>query len=332
MVLSKQTLLYLSFFFLVAYSPTSPSLAYYFPDYLADMIDHFQNKAYFGQFLAYVWGEKALMNSAHIKWHNALYLQHLFTPSGVHLSSLLVLLKLSKKRGRFYHSLEFIVLFLTLFPQGLYPLKRIALLRICTKINQLLFNNKFSLASVFFLSFALDFFWGNYHLNSISFALSYLFIGSLILLESKNFFRFIYFLFCAQLLVAIIFHQPFHPLAFIMGMILSALFALIFPILIAGLLTYTFLPNFSEYFLALYTKILKASYHPLLFKGAVINHLLWLSLIFIISLKINWRKKALLLGITFSLCPNLGNAPEKYSGFNQKKKYPQYVRRSLRDL
>jgi hypothetical protein len=332
MVLNKQTILYLSFFLLISLSPEHIPLPYYFPDYLADMIDHFKNKSYFGQFLAYVWGEKAFMTYKHIEWHNSLYLQHLFTPSGVHLSSLLILLKLSSKKGRIYHALEFLLLILTFIPVGLYPLKRIALFRLCSKINQLMFSKKFSEYSVFITAFAIDFFLGNYSQNPMSFALSYLFIGTLLLFDSKNLIRFFFTLFMAQILVSIIFFKPFYPIAFFIGMLLSALFALLFPLLIAGLLTYTFFPNFSEYFLALYTKILGFFYHPFVFKWEMLNHLLWLSLILIMSLKLDSRKKIVSMLLILLICPDLGNAPEKFSGFYQKKKYPQYVRRSLSDL
>lgn len=162
--------------------------------------------------------------------HNDLNLQHLMTPSGLHLTSLLIIF------GFFFKTQSFQFCFLILLGLFLYPyagldsFKRMIIFGLFRK-NPL---KSFSLKSSFVLTFIVAFTLGHYFENPLSFCLSFIFIGALIM--SKN--RLVTFLLLAflQVILANWFERNFSFLGIFWGLSLSLVSPLLFPLLLLELL------------------------------------------------------------------------------------------------
>jgi hypothetical protein len=151
--------------------------------------------------------------------YRSLGLAHIFTPSGFHLSALLVpMMKL------IHHSklrlLILLVVCLGIFQlQGQAALKRMGLI----KIAQHLFTKR----AGFIVALLLDVMFGSFQKNPLSFTYSFLFLG---IIYSAGRRTFIYF-FLAQGLLAYFQAGPISPFLIILSPILNLSFALVLPIL-----------------------------------------------------------------------------------------------------
>lgn len=192
-----------------------------------------------------------------------LNLQHLFTPSGLHLSSVFLILGplffLFKRKYKFKikKSVELCISFVPFFLGPYYSLQRIASLRLG---SFLLKRYGLSPYIIFILVFGLDFLFGTYSKSPLSFSYSFLFLGILIALWDKGKIQLIAGLAGGQLIISLIQFEYFYPNAPILNFFLSSLFTFLFPVLAIGLILKGFpSPAFYESICGWYLSIVERS-------------------------------------------------------------------------
>ena len=177
---------------------------------------------------AYVLGEKSNLTYKEIKAHKRLHLMHLFTPSGMHLTALLCLPAWFLRRRR----KTFLLILASIFAAclGLGALESFR--RMCLVLGVSRIARRFSFATIA-LGFGLDLLIGFWQRGaftpSISWSMSLLFMGTIVLqrFESK---RSLYMgLLGAQALVGLAFNQAVYPLGLLLSWMMVALFPLFFP-------------------------------------------------------------------------------------------------------
>lgn len=153
-------------------------------------------------------------------------LYHLFTPSGLHLTAILLpfFFFLKKNHSKLLKSLLILVLLPAFWLEKFYSLKRMCLFHIL----KLLFP-KLNFRTIFILTFFLNFLWGGWNQSPLSFALSYLFFGSIIFSKTKK--QILSHLFFSQMLVASLFEDYFSPFGFLIGQLFNLSFSLFFPVI-----------------------------------------------------------------------------------------------------
>lgn len=185
-------------------------------------------------------------------------LMHLFTPSGLHLSFLgwLIWQLIPSSIAVFL----WLIIGLSSYQLHLLAIARISLIQLI-KNASLLTQWKFNPFSLFLLAFTLDFFIGTYHVSHLSFFYSFLFLGSLYAAvdkgEKKYFFLYLLY---SQFFLAIITQQVFYPIHSLLGLILSSIFSLIFPLFLFSALTQT-LWSLSEWPIQIMTELLEFTDH-----------------------------------------------------------------------
>ena len=147
---------------------------------------------------------------------------HLLTPSGIHLSSLLLFIFLFLRR-KFHKFIYFILLFIFMPLTGFYSLKRIIIFHIlkCFKISN---------QNSFILTFLIDILIGGYASSPLSFAFSFLCWGVIIFTQGSRF-KLIYNLFLCQLIISYFTNFPINPISIIINPIFTSLFSFVFPLL-----------------------------------------------------------------------------------------------------
>lgn len=177
---------------------------------------------------SYLYGEKSCVPKKVKEQHRILGLYHLMTPSGMHLSSLLIPAKKFIQLFKIHQHMSVLFIFcIWAFVQTLekyYSLKRMSHLYIIKALMPKI-SNRISIAFMI----ALDLISSNAFLSPLSFALSCMFI--IIIFESRsNAERFFYFL-LAQATIAIIFKQSFYPIGSLLGFGVGIIFCFIFPLI-----------------------------------------------------------------------------------------------------
>jgi hypothetical protein len=153
--------------------------------------------------------------------YQQLGLKHLFTPSGFHLSAVLLpFLKISNSL-RYHLLLLTLIGLLLLFLPGLGALKRMVLI----KGNQKLWGLK----SGFVLALLLDMLWGSFQSSALSFSYSFLFLG--IIYSGARGVGLIFWFFIAQIILSYFQGSAISPLLFLFSPILSFAFGLAMPVL-----------------------------------------------------------------------------------------------------
>ncbi|TNF26351.1 MAG: hypothetical protein EP319_14095 [Deltaproteobacteria bacterium] len=179
-------------------------------------------------------GDKTRLRKEMKRKFKLLGIYHLFTPSGLHLSSLfLPLFFLLKKRpSKFLRLLISGMLLIPFAFEKFYSLKRMCLFHLI-KILFPKMNNR----TVFILVFILDLIRGGYNDSPLSYGLSFLFLGSILL--STHLWSLMMTLFFSQMLVASLFGDFFSPLGFLAGQFLTMIFSTLFPFLVLSSLTFS---------------------------------------------------------------------------------------------
>lgn len=151
--------------------------------------------------------------------YKSLGLNHLFTPSGFHLSAVMLpFMKLIKNKT--YHLWVLLLIAGGIFcMQGQGALKRMALI----KLNQQLFGQK----AGFIFALCLDILFGSFMESPLSFVYSFMFLG---IIYSGNGWLFLWFFF-AQSLIAYFSGDLISPLIMFLSPLLNAAFALAMPLL-----------------------------------------------------------------------------------------------------
>lgn len=195
--------------------------------------------------------------------HRALGLQHLFTPSGMHLTSILLAFNFILNR-LFKHKKILIIINILLsaslfFLPELYPLKRMAILRLFILFLTFYAKEK-NIFALFLISFFLDFLWGTYRYNPLSFTLSFLFLGTVLAMSESPPIYLPFAILGANIFIAYFFHQKIYLIAPFFNAILNSLFIFVFPGIVAGYITrITFL---WEWPMMIYNWFIHAFYWP----------------------------------------------------------------------
>ena len=212
--------------------------------------------------LSYTTGDRIGL-SKHVKdVHNQLYIMHLFTPSGIHLSSiylvLLPLLALIKKRNRkFYHFTLAFTALLPLFLPGFYSMKRVAMLRTISSLAKLA-NFNVSLWWSFIGAFSLDLLFGALSKSPLSFIYSFLFLGAIISVSKSPQSHFIIALIGGQFLINFINNGSVNILGVLLGIFATSIFSILFPIIFFYYLFCRYLPVYlAEWPINLYFTLLE---------------------------------------------------------------------------
>lgn len=187
---------------------------------------------------AYLTGNTKKISHDLMDKHKGLFLLHLFTPSGLHLSSFFLFWKLLifffRRRKRLYQLLLVLPCLGPFFLPGTYSLHRMALFKLgCLKTKK---KDPSVLFRIYLLTFIIDYYWGDYKLSPLSFAYSFLFFGSLISVVGQKKRYFVFALLCSQMLASMNFYGPFNLLSFLSGIFLSSIFVLLFPSMLMAFL------------------------------------------------------------------------------------------------
>lgn len=192
-------------------------------------------------------GEKRWLNPKTRKLHRQFNLTHLFTPSGLHFSALMLLV-------RFFVRSRWLKICLYLAPLtlgGLHSCKRVGLL-----FGVREFFPKISLYALFLGVMALDYAFGTYRQSPASFLYSFIFLGVFITMGASTQLRVFLNLICANIIISYVFQTPLAPWGVFWGLLLTPLFSLFFPLLFLNLIL-PFLAPLSHFILTAWFYVLE---------------------------------------------------------------------------
>ncbi len=248
----KLIIVYLCFIFL--YTTAQNTGPRYFkksdvPKYFLYIKKKFKSKENANLFFAYTTGlTKKKLSRRTKRNHRTFFLNHLFTPSGLHLSSFLSFILIFKKLS----FLKYFVFILPFFLNGFYSLKRIGGIQI---INSIFSVKRFY---IFLFVFLFDYIFGSYRHSPLSFTYSFLFLGCFYSVDKKiieilQLKRIIISIIFAQVLLCFLTGNFINPINTFLGFLLSSLFSLFFPILVLTLL-FPFFPliSISEFLISFF--------------------------------------------------------------------------------
>lgn len=223
-------------------------------------IKELKDKRATGMLVALVLGEKRYLNRKFKNKLKLMALNHLVTPSGLHLTSLFLLVfplfQLFKKKKRFIEILlvGILTFFIYQLPE-LYSLKRVTLYRLTSLIIKPM---GFSSFSSFLLVFGLDFFFGTYQYSPLSFSLSYLFLGLILSSLKEVKIKIPLLLSLAQIIIAYLFDRPTYPISLVLNSLISLLFGFYYPFLFFSFLVKWTTP--MAFLIGLFDKVILYAY------------------------------------------------------------------------
>ncbi|MBF0312496.1 MAG: hypothetical protein HQK50_02330 [Oligoflexia bacterium] len=222
-------------------------------------------------------------------------LNHLFTPSGIHLTSLLLLLwplslffKQKADRLRFRRYATLALCFLVLFLPGLYPLKRLAILRWAVFLIGKFFHYK-DYFIIFLLWSFLDIailMLGTFYYSPGSFVYSFLFVGTI--LATKDIYP--KMLMClalvgAQIIISFFQQTPLAPLGVVINFILTLIFEFLYPLMFCLLLPLPYFEKILEKVIGVFYYFIHHGAHYALECGIVFCSFSILLLVLLLSAK-----------------------------------------------
>jgi len=212
--------------------------------YKKDEFAKFLSPEQSGAIIAYTLGDKSGLSRKTKKGHKNLNLLHLFTPSGIHLSSiafiLLPVIFLLRKLTPMLPCLFFFTLYTLAFMlPGYWSIKRIILLKAFH-----LFPKELDSFTIFLLAFTFDFFFGTYKYSPLSFIYSFLFLGIIFSMKDFPKISFLYFIFIAQLIICYFQKETLFILSPLLGILLTLLFSFCFPFFFGAIILQPLIPTF----------------------------------------------------------------------------------------
>ncbi|MBL6988487.1 MAG: hypothetical protein ISR65_01840 [Bacteriovoracaceae bacterium] len=186
--------------------------------------------------MSYVTGDKLRLTKKVKVAHRNLALYHLFTPSGIHLSSILIFifpfLYLIKKKSKLAHAavITAVCLLPFLLFSKFYSIKRMSILRLLNFYGSKV-SDRIPIFAIFILTFIIDFFFGTYDQSPLSFMYSFLFLGIILSTTHKPKSYLMFALLGGQVIIAYFQLRTLTTTGFIFGFFLTGLFGLIFPLI-----------------------------------------------------------------------------------------------------
>ena len=182
------------------------------------ILHSYKDKKTAGFHYALLTGDKGRLNRQTKKAFQKLFLLHFLTPSGLHLGFLISILCFFSRKLLWITPLLFLL-------DGFYAAKRVLCLFYLNRFH----SNRMA---IFFFFFTLDFFFGSFAKNPLSFSLSFLFLG--IIYTNKSFHSLFFYFMGAQILVSFFFEQSFSLIGYTLGFLLTPLLAITFPLYLTG--------------------------------------------------------------------------------------------------
>lgn len=259
---------------------------------------------------AFLTGQKSGISPMAQKSFNDLELNFLFSPSGLHLASLMALFIFFVKK--FKHKkltkiFQLVFLLAALFLPYL-AIKRIVCFRILL-IAQSYLKKRIPVEVLFLLTFFISFLLGHYQESPLGFILSFLYMGTFIALSEKSKFILVLGLFSSHLLLNFFSGSEISFLALIFNIPLIALFTFLLPFFYLYLFTFKLI-HFNWIELIVRFFIVTTNMMAKLLLGSFMSSTLFLMLaIWVILLK----KKKRYLVVLFFLHANLANSPALFS-------------------
>ena len=182
----------------------------------------------------YVLGHKKGISKKIKDAHKRLLIMHLFTPSGLHFSSILLFFwpffSFLKKRKKvlFIFSYTSICL-LPFLVDGFFSIKRICLFQILKSIKQ---NGNFKNIEnfhLFILTFLIDFCLGSFDKSPLSFSYSFLFLGLIFANKKFRGKKLIPYFAGAQVIISFFSKEGFYLFGIINSFLLTSIFSFLFP-------------------------------------------------------------------------------------------------------
>lgn len=170
---------------------------------------------------SYLLGQKKGLDRKLKKAHHKLHLLHLMTPSGLHLSMGLYFFKKFIKRKIVIQCLLLAMIVLTTFLGDYFALRRMAF---------------YGLTKNFMGTFLIDLFLGGFHASPFSYALSFLFIGIILINRDRPKKKLARDFVLAQIIIALFFEQKVYPLGFLIGFFLTPIISFGFPLFLLDFL------------------------------------------------------------------------------------------------
>ncbi len=226
-------------------------------------------------------------------------LSFLLSPSGIHLSAVLLLLgfflkKIKQKWIRHISQSLFLISFLFL-PQ-FFSLKRLVILRLVLKVN-FFAKLKFPFEKVYLLTFIISFIIGHFHASPLSFIYSFMFLGTFFSLRDYPKMILILGLFSSQLIIALFMGEHVSLIAIAVGLIGSALFGLLFPFVLLFFASFwIFQINWIEPLISFFLSFVKTS--SVLLQGSFTSSSIFLILATGTLLHASYSRKKM---VTFAL-------------------------------
>lgn len=175
---------------------------------------------------AYLLGDKKAISRKLIKIHKELGIMHFMTPSGLHLSTLLIIVSLIIRKSIVSFGITLILLIILGDYTHLDSFKRMCLFTVIKKNPLVKINNKQS----FILTFTYYFIQGQYFENPLSFSLSFLFLSILVFSSSRK--EMITTIILIQMLISFYFGQSYYLLGSLYGLMLTFSSIIIFPLIL----------------------------------------------------------------------------------------------------
>lgn len=190
---------------------------------------------------SYLTGEKEKLNKALINQHKQMQLSHLLTPSGLHLSALILLIKffinpLKRLSPFFFYFFYFSTILTPFYFPKLWACKRMTYFFILHCFNRGL-SRPLSLTSIFYGANLYDFLCGQYQNSPLSFCFSFLFFGTIVTGVNKGWVTIVFRLSLNQFLVTGIFNNEYYLLAPIISNVFTIIFGPYFLILLSNLIS-----------------------------------------------------------------------------------------------
>lgn len=242
-------------------------------------------------------------------------LSFLLSPSGIHLTALLLILGIFLKRIKIKwvrHLSQCLILIPFLFLPQFYSLKRLILLRLILKAK---FIAKFSLnfENIYLITFFVSFLFGHYHDSPLSFLYSFIFLGTFFSLRDHPKIILIMGLFSSQLIIALFMGEKVSLLAIGVGLIGSLIFSFLFITIIIFFTTFwMFKINWIEPLMTLFLKFIKTS--SVLLGGSFTSSSIFIILAVGIIMHISYsKKKMIILGLFIFLHTNTAMTPSIFT-------------------
>lgn len=166
-------------------------------------------------------GDKSAVRKSSLDRIKKFGLMHILTPSGLHLSSLLLVFK-------FFPRLKFAVT-LSLFAAGFFVPGFLALKRMLIFYIVNFFAKNITLS--FVLTMILSYLIGNYHESPVSFCFTFIFWGSIIF-HRGNKLLLVIKLFLFQAVISFLFKQELHLAALFVNPLATTVFTMLFPLML----------------------------------------------------------------------------------------------------